>query len=253
VVNDTVLVYGAALLEALFNRTGRWRTQQWCTSIVNLDPDGAQLIDIVGGRAATPVLDWLDEQPDAWKDAIRWGVLNLSGPYRKVFAEGLGHVTQVADPFHLVKLANSKLVECRRRVQNDTLGHRGRKTDPRYRAPRLLTKAHERLDERGETRLRGLLDAGDPKGEVRTAWHAKEVARSIYGLTDPDLARDSVAPARPRPARRHLPTRSGPMSSHPAEIRRAGITLVRHQGTKRSTSPTATKAVSVQSTTAPPT
>jgi hypothetical protein len=30
----------------------------------------------------------------------------------------------------------------------------------------LVTKAHERLDERGETKLLGLL-AGDPKGEVR--------------------------------------------------------------------------------------
>jgi hypothetical protein len=36
----------------------------------------------------------------------------------------------------------------------------------------LLTKADERLDEHGRTRLLGLLDAGDPHGEVRTAWHA---------------------------------------------------------------------------------
>jgi transposase len=27
---------------------------------------------------------------------------------------------QVADPFHLIKLANTKLDECRRRVQNET-------------------------------------------------------------------------------------------------------------------------------------
>ncbi|HSH61679.1 MAG TPA: transposase [Acidimicrobiales bacterium] len=47
-----------------------------------------------------------------------------------------------------MKLANSKLDECRRRVQNDTLGHRGRKDDPLYRARRLFTKAHERLDDR---------------------------------------------------------------------------------------------------------
>ena len=42
-----------------------------------------------------------------------------------------------------VKLANSKLDECRRRVQNETLGHRGHKHDPLYRCRRLLTKAHE--------------------------------------------------------------------------------------------------------------
>jgi transposase len=115
-------------------------------------------------------------------------VLDLSGPYRKTFDDTLQHVTQVADPFHLVKLANSKLDECRRRVQNETLGHRGRKDDALYRARRLLTKAHERLDERGETKLLGLLDAGDPRGQVRIAWHAKEVVRSIYEISDPELA-----------------------------------------------------------------
>jgi len=99
----------------------------------------------------------------------------------------------VADPFHLIRLANAKLDECRRRVQNETLGHRGRKHDALYRARRLLTKAHERLDDRGEQKLVGLLEAGDPRGEVRTAWHAKEVVRSIYEVTDPQLADEFVA------------------------------------------------------------
>jgi hypothetical protein len=71
-----------------------------------------------------------------------------------------------------VKLANQRLDECRRRVQQETLGHRGHKDDPLYRSRRLLTRADERLDDRGRTRLAGLLDAGDPRGEVRTAWHA---------------------------------------------------------------------------------
>ena len=124
-------------------------------------------------------------------------MLDLSGPYRKTFDDTLPDVTQVADPFHLVKLANSKLDECRRRVQNETVGHRGRKDDPLYRARRLLTKAHERLDDRGETKLLGLLAAGDPRGEVRMAWHAKEVVRSIYEIDDPDLADRVRRRARP--------------------------------------------------------
>lgn len=120
-------------------------------------------------------------------------MLDLSGPYRKVFTDGLSDAAQVADPFHLVKLANSKLDECRRRVQNETLGHRGRKDDPLYRARRLLTKAHERLDEHGDTKLAGLLAAGDPKGEVRLAWHAKETVRGVYDIADPVVAHDFVA------------------------------------------------------------
>jgi transposase len=74
-----------------------------------------------------------------------------------------------------------------------SLGHRGHKDDPLYRARRLLTKAHERLDDRGESRLLGLLRAGDPHGEVRDTWHAKESMRSIYDITDPDLARQFVS------------------------------------------------------------
>src|SRR5690606_27499152 len=44
---------------------------------------------------------------------------------------------------------------------------------------RLLTKADERLDEKGRTKLLGLLAAGDPQGEVKDTWHAK-VIRSVY-------------------------------------------------------------------------
>jgi transposase len=84
----------------------------------------------------------------------------------------LPDAVQVADPFHVVRLANTALDECRRRVQNETLGHRGRKDDPLYRARRLLVRADERLDDKGRQRLLGLLDAGDPRGEVRTTWHA---------------------------------------------------------------------------------
>lgn len=76
----------------------------------------------------------------------------------------LPHVVQVADPFHVHKIALQRLSECRRRVQNETMGHRGRKDDPLYRARRLLTRADERLDDKGRTKLLGLLAAGDPRG-----------------------------------------------------------------------------------------
>ena len=205
-VNDTVIEWGEALLaadttrfdqvaglgldETLFNRTGRWRTQAWCTSIV--DVGAGQLLDVVEGRTAAGPTAWLAQQPDTWRAAIRYGVLDLSGPYRATFDVMLPHVSQIADPFHLVRLANQRLDEVRHRVQNQTLGHRGRKNDPLYRARRLLTKADERLDDQGRTRLLGLLDAGDPHGEVRTAWHAKEVVRSIYEIEDHALAVEFV-------------------------------------------------------------
>ena len=204
-VNDAVIAYGTPLVEdpgrigavtalgldeTLFCRRGRWRTQLWCTSIV--DVRGGQLLDVVEGRSASGPSAWLEDRPNTWRDQVRFGVLDLSGPYRKTFDDALPNVVQVADPFHVVKLANQKLDECRRRVQNTTLGHRGRTPDPLYRARRLLTKAHERLDEHGETKLLGLLEAGDPGGEVRMTWHAKEALRSIYDIGAPDLAAEFI-------------------------------------------------------------
>ncbi|MDK1011593.1 MAG: transposase, partial [Actinomycetota bacterium] len=124
---------------------------------------------------------------------------------------------QVADPFHVVKLANSKLDETRRRVQNETMGHRGRKSDPLYRIRRLLTTADERLDEQGRAKLVGLLDAGDPNGEVTTAWQAKEAIRDIYVHTDPDVADQYVERL----------GRDLQDASHPDEVQSMGRTLIR--------------------------
>jgi transposase len=205
-INDAVVAYGEALLaaddgrvgsvdalgldETLFFRKGPRHLKQWCTSIVDVGGPAqrAKLVEVIEGRTALRVSAWIDAQPEPWREAIRYGVLDMSGPYRKVFNDSLGHVTQVADPFHVVKHANTKLDECRRRVQNETLGHRGRKDDPLYRSRRLLTKGHERLDPTGEAKLLGLLEAGDPRGEVRMTWHAKETIRSLYDIDDPRIA-----------------------------------------------------------------
>ena len=124
---------------------------------------------------------------------------------------------QVADPFHVVRVANTALDECRRRVQNETLGHRGRKDDPLYRCRRMLQMADERLTDRGRERLRGLLAAGDPAGDVRMTWHAKEVVRQTYDHHDPELAAawvDDIG-------------RDFTDTDMPLEVRRLGRTITR--------------------------
>ncbi len=230
-VNDTVVAYGTALVdddadrigtvtalgldETLFVHDGPWRRQLWSTSIV--DVRAGRLLDIVAGRSTAGPCAWLAARDQDWLDDIEYATLDLSGPYRAVFDTMLPGATQVADPFHLVKLANTALDECRRRVQDDTLGHRGRKSDPLYRCRRLLTKADERLDDKGRTKLLGLLRAGDPRGEVTTAWHAKEAVRTLYCHTDPELALEWV-------------TRLGhdlQDADCPPEVRRLGRTLIR--------------------------
>jgi transposase len=139
-------------------------------------------------ESSCPMGSWTEDDPRI----ASFGTLDLSGPYRRVFEIMVPDATLVADPFHVTKLANTKLDECRRRVQNETLGHRGRKSDPLYRCRRLLTKAKERLDEKGHEKLTGLLRAGDPHGDVATLWQAKEAVRELYAHADPDLALEWV-------------------------------------------------------------
>ncbi len=79
------------------------------------------MLDIVPGRDAEAPIGWLLDQPQAWCDGINWGVLDLSGAYRRSFEVALPHVGQVADLFHVIRLANNSIDEVRRRVQNDTL------------------------------------------------------------------------------------------------------------------------------------
>jgi transposase len=229
-VNDAVIAYGSVLVddpdrigdvealgldETLFCRVGWWRTQAWSTQIV--DVGNGRLLDVVEGRKAAGPTAWLASRGDAWLSKIRWATLDLSGPYRAVFDTILPDAIQVADPFHVVKLANTKLDETRRRVQNETVGHRGRKDDPLYRIRRLLTKADERLTDKGRSKLMGLLRAGDPYGEVATAWQAKEEIRKIYTHTNHALAVE------------HVKRLSHDLqdSQNPPEVRSLGRTLTR--------------------------
>ena len=127
--------------------------------------------------------------PRVVSTAIRWAVLDMSGPYRKAYNRVLPNAVQVADPFHVIRLANQRLDDLRRRSpeRNPRASEAARMTrcigyaassPPRMRGSATAVRS----------RLRGLLDAGDPHGEVRTAWHAKETVRGIYGIESPALA-----------------------------------------------------------------
>ena len=209
-VNRAVVAWGEALLaadcdrvgavealgldETLFGRQGPWRTRRWCTSIV--DVTGGQLLDIVPGCDAEAPSRWLLAQPEEWRDGINWGVLDLSGADRRSFEVALPHVGQVADPFHVVRLANHSIDEVRRRTQNDTLGHRGRKDDPLWRARRLLIGAHERLSERGDAKLRGLLTADSM---TSTAPACRRLPRRTRRRSHRQRLPAGVAPPGPHP------------------------------------------------------
>jgi Transposase len=89
-------------------------------------------------------------------------------------------------------LANMVVDQVRRRVQQTTLGHRGRKQDPLYRIRKLAITARERLTQRGRARLRAGLAAGDPTGEVVAAWQGKELLRAVYAAAGTEPARAAL-------------------------------------------------------------
>ena len=183
-------VSALGLDEILMFRRGPFREKHWGTTIV--DVRRGILLDIVAGRSAAGAKNWIDRRTPQWRKRIRWAVMDLSGPYRKAFGGAVPHAAQAADPFHVVRLADSAIDDVRRRVHNETTGGRGTKGDPLYRTRRLLLKAAERISDRGRTKLVGLLAAGDPRGEVRDAWHAKETLRGIYRIPDRDLAAEAL-------------------------------------------------------------
>ena len=146
-----------------------------------VDLDRHRLIDVVAGRSAEAVSTWLRAKPPRWLAGIGTAVIDPYSGYARGLADGLPTARLVVDHFHAVRLANQALDEVRRRVQQATFGHRGRKLEPLYRIRRRLLAAHERLDERAWSRVVALLELGDPEGEVGAAYMAKELLREVYG------------------------------------------------------------------------
>ena len=201
-VNDAVTTYGKALLEAdrkRLNQTTAIGLDE--TSFVKLDArhtdyvttvadvENHQIIEILPTRKYTDVAGWIDKQPAAWKERIRFGALDMSATYAAVYSVMLPKADQVVDPFHLISLANRSLDAIRRRVQIEQLGHRGRRDDPLYRARRLLLMGEEKLKVEAAERLSSLLELGDPGAEVAIASRVKERLRDFYRTDDPDEAK----------------------------------------------------------------
>ena len=192
-VNDAVTTYGEALLDAdkkRLNRTSAIGLDE--TSFVKLgghhtsyattvtDVEHHQIIDILPTRDYVEVARFINNQSEAWKSRIDYGALDMSNVYAAVYSAMLPQAAQVVDPFHVISLANRALDAVRRRVQNEQLGHRGRRDDPLYRVRRALLTGEEKLDEKAALRLSSLLQLGDPNAEVAIAYRVKERLRDFY-------------------------------------------------------------------------
>ena len=104
------------------------------------------------------------------------------GP-RSATSQELPDATAVLDPFHVVRLAGDGLDQCRRRVQQQLHAHRGRATDPLYRARRTLHTGMGLLTPGQQTRLEALL-AGDEHVQVEATWGIYQ--KMIAAYREPD-------------------------------------------------------------------
>jgi transposase len=180
-VDDPTRLDGVAALgldETSFLKATRIAPTRWVTGLVDLE--GGRLLDLVADRTRAAVAGWLGARPRGWLARIVTVALDPWRGYASALTAPLGHATVVVDHFHAVRLANTVVDQVRRRIQQATLGHRGRKLDPLYRIRKLLLTAAEQLTEQGRVRLRAGLTAGDPTGEVAAAWQGKELLRAVY-------------------------------------------------------------------------
>lgn len=166
------------------------RRTNYVTGMIDLDR--GLLLDIVPGRSGKVLTDWLLDQPQRWREQITVAALDAFRGYANALVANLPNARLVMDCFHAIGLANRTVDKVRRRVQNETLGHRGRSGDPLYRIRRISLVGAERLNERGWARLLAGLEAGDPQEHLAAAWVAKEQLRAVYAAKTLGAARGAL-------------------------------------------------------------
>jgi transposase len=160
------------------------RGDRFVTVVIDLTPirDGtgpARLLDMVQGRSKQAFKTWLAARPAAWRDTVDVVAMDGFTGFKTATTEELPDAVPVMDPFHVVRLAGQALDQCRRRVQQELHGHRGRATDPLYRARRTLHTGTDLLTDKQRHRLTGLF-ADDAHVEVEVTWSVYQRMISAY-------------------------------------------------------------------------
>lgn len=184
-VDDPARLEGVCALgidETNFLKATPESSTQYVTSFVDLD--AGKVLDLVEGRNANSVADWLEGRGPLWRGQVEVCAIDPHRGYLNGVARKLPKTVLVLDVFHVVRLGNRRVDAARRRVQNETLGHRGRKNDPLFRARKLLLMGAERHTEASLARMEAAFVAGDPYEEVACVWVAKELLRNVYKATD---------------------------------------------------------------------
>ena len=212
------------------------RGDKYVTVIIDLTPvrDGAgpaRLLDMVEGRSKQVFKTWLSERDETWRAAVDVVAMDGFTGFKTAAVEELkDDVTVVMDPFHVVRLAGHGLEQCRRRIQLQTCGHRGRTGDPLYSARRTPSTGADLLTHKQRQRIRALF-AQDAHVEVEATWGVYQAMIGAYRdpdrtsgkdqdeATDPDRQRRRARSSRRNPHPRPDPEETG--RRHPVLLRPA--------------------------------
>ena len=207
-VMAAVIEYGSALIEhpdriegvaavgvdeTALPRANPIRSTVFATAIVDLHR--GKLIDIIPGRSRKVLADWLIDQPAEWTAGIEVAALDPFRGYGAALSAAVPNAMRVLDAFHVVRLGFAAVDDVRRRVQQQTCGHRGRRTDPLYGIRRVLRRG---------ARATSVL----PRG--RGCWPASRPATSTVRSPPPgsrpkSCARSTTAAIVTRPPRASTP------------------------------------------------
>ncbi|MBG6192489.1 transposase [Arthrobacter sp. CAN_A212] len=173
------------------------RGDKYVTVIIDLTPirDGtgpARLLDMVEGRSKQVFKDWLGERDESWRQDVEVVAMDGFTGFKTATAEELPDAVAVMDPFHVVRLAGDALDGCRRRIQQRTHGHRGRKDDPLYRARRTLHTGADLHTEKQKDRLTDLF-ATDAHVQVEATWGIYQRMIAAYREPDRPLGRELMS------------------------------------------------------------
>ena len=129
-------------------------------------------------RSGQAYKTWLTARGTEFRGAVQVARLDPFHGYKNAIDDQLDDARAVLDAFHVVKLATQAVDDVRRRVQQDTTGHRGRRGDPLYRSRNILRAGREHLTDRQLARLHALFTARAEHVEV--AWRCAQQVRSAY-------------------------------------------------------------------------
>jgi transposase len=159
----------------------------------------ARLLDMVPGRSAAAMTDWLEARSQAFRDRVQIVAMDGFGGYKNAATTALPDAVTVARSTSSPWPGTSSTcaASASSRTPSDTLGHlghRGRTGDPLYRVRRTLRTRLGLLTDRQRARLETVF-AAEEHVAVEVTWWAYQQIIAAYADENPTRGRTLLTAA----------------------------------------------------------